>query len=86
MPLPLQALKSVPHAAKVQTVGCRELERSVEFADQHGETLHTRDSHTQGPRLMDNSIPPLAPCVSCLLTSTGRYLAVGLDSASDMQQ
>eukprot|EP00903_Cladosiphon_okamuranus_P012750 g11920.t1 len=32
----VQALKSVPHVAKVQTVGCRELERSVEFADQHG--------------------------------------------------
>ncbi|CAM9605269.1 unnamed protein product [Ectocarpus sp. 6 AP-2014] len=32
----VQALKSVPHAAKVKTVGCRELERSVEFADQHG--------------------------------------------------
>lgn len=32
-----QALKSVPHAAKVQTVGCRELDRSIEFADLHGE-------------------------------------------------
>lgn len=38
-PASLQALKSVPHAAKVQTVGCRELERSIEFAHQHGETL-----------------------------------------------
>lgn len=37
VPVSLQSLKSVPHAAKVQTVGCRELERSVEFADQHGE-------------------------------------------------
>lgn len=37
IPACLQALKSVPHAAKVKTVGCRELERSVEFADQHGE-------------------------------------------------
>ena len=32
-----QALKSIPHAAKVQTVGCRELDRSIEFADLHGE-------------------------------------------------
>eukprot|EP00752_Nemacystus_decipiens_P003343 g3092.t1 len=32
----VQALKSVPHAAKVHTVGCRDLERSIEFADQHG--------------------------------------------------
>ncbi|CAM9127419.1 unnamed protein product [Hapterophycus canaliculatus] len=32
----VQALKSVPHAAKVYTVGCRELERSIQFADQHG--------------------------------------------------
>ena len=37
MPVSLQALKSVPHAARVQTVGCRELERCIEFADQHGE-------------------------------------------------
>lgn len=32
-----QAIKSVPHAARVQTVGCRELDRSIAFADQHGE-------------------------------------------------
>lgn len=41
-----QALKSVPHAAKVQTVGCRDLERSIEFADQHGEPSFPRAGFT----------------------------------------